>query len=263
MPQKTTSSRRTRCKSAHVDARKRERLLLEHLPLVRSIARTIHARLPQHVALEDLVQAGVVGLIQAFDNFDSSRQVQLKSYAQLRIRGAIVDSLRELDWSPRSLRAMARRIEGIQASLREKLGRSPEDEEVCGELGIPLSDYLKILASIEGLEIHRLSFGSIEDDVESDLDIEVPDTSREDPFDAYIDVERREALASAMSQLSDREREVLSLYYFNELTMKEVARRIGVGESRISQIHSATLESLRYCMQPGSGSARYSDASPA
>ncbi|HKT23844.1 MAG TPA: FliA/WhiG family RNA polymerase sigma factor [Terriglobales bacterium] len=255
MPKSPKLKHANRCKSAHLSTR--DRLLLEHLPLVRYIASSIHARLPQHVPIDDLVQAGVIGLIQAIDNFDCNRKVPLKAYAQLRIRGAILDNLRDLDWSPRSLRAMARRIESVQALLRERLGRPPEDEEVSGQLGMSLKDYQKLLSSIQGLDITRLSVGPFEDDIDNSLDQEIPDPKGEDPFSLYLDTERRAALADAMTHLSYRERQVLSLYYFNELTMKEIGRTMGVGESRASQLHSAGLKSLRFCLKPTVGAARY------
>lgn len=260
MPKSPKLKHANRCKSPRLNAREREGLLLEHLPLVRYIASGIHARLPQHVAMDDLVQAGVIGLIQAIDNFDRNRKVSLKGYAQLRIRGAILDNLRDLDWSPRSLRAMARRIESVQNLLRERLGRSPEDEEVSSELGISLKEYQKLSSNIQGLDIARLSIGPFEDDVDDSLEQEVPDPKGQDPFSLYMDTERRAALVDAMTQLSDRERQVLSLYYFNELTMKEIGRTMGVGESRASQLHSAGLKSLRFCLKPAA--ARYMKISP-
>ncbi len=223
---------------------------MEHLPLVRYVARSVHERLPQHVPMDDLIQAGMIGLIQAVDNFDSTRKVPLRSYAQLRIRGAILDELRDLDWSPRSLRAMARRIEATASKLREKFGRLPDDEEVCEALGMTIGEYHRILGNIKGLEIARLSVGQEESETANSVDQELPDVKTEDPFTACLVSERRQVLADAMSQLSDRDRQILSLYYFNELTMKEVAKLMGVGESRISQIHSASLDVLRFCMEP-------------
>lgn len=228
----------------------RERLLTEHLPLVRYVAKTIHERLPQHVPIDDLIQAGIIGLIQAVDNFDSTRNVPLRSYAQLRIRGAILDNLRDLDWSPRSLRAMARRIEATVSNLGEKLRRVPEDEEVCEALGMSLGEYHQVLGNIKGLEISRLSVAHDDDDGDNSVEQEVPDFKTEDPLSTYLGSERRQVLADAISQLSERERQLLSLYYFNELTMKEVGEMLGVGESRVSQIHTATLDALRFWLKP-------------
>jgi RNA polymerase sigma factor FliA len=250
---KAKVQRAKHCKGKRIGREERERLLIEHLPLVRYVAKAIHERLPQHVPLDDLIQAGTIGLIQAVDNFDSTRKVPLRLYAQLRIRGAILDNLRDLDWSPRSLRAMARRIEAAVSSLAEKLRRMPEDEEVCKALGMTLGEYHQVLGNIKGLEIARLSVGYDEEEGENSVEQEVPDCKTEDPLSVYLGSERRQVLADAMSQLSDRERQLLSLYYFNELTMKQVGEMLGVGESRVSQIHTATLDALRFWLKPSAG----------
>jgi RNA polymerase sigma factor FliA len=250
---KTKVQRAKHCKRKRIREEERERLLIEHLPLVRYVAKAIHERLPQHVPIDDLIQAGMIGLIQAVDNFDSTRKVPLRSYAKLRIRGAILDNLRDLDWSPRSLRAMARRIEATVSNLAETLRRIPDDEEVCEAMGMTLGEYQQVLGNIKGLEIARLSIGHDEEEGESPLEQEVPDFKTEDPLSAYLGSERRQVLADAMSQLSDRERQILSLYYFNELTMKQVGEMLGVGESRVSQIHTATLDALRFWLKPSAG----------
>lgn len=259
----TNRARSTSSKSSQMNSRERERLLLEHLSLVRHVAKSIHARLPQHVCLDDLIQAGVLGLIQAIDKYDSTKNVQLKSYAQFRIRGAILDNLRDLDWSPRSLRAMARRVESAREQLSEKLGRAPDNEEICAELGLELQDYHQLLGKIQNLEVARLPVEAVEHAGDDSVQQEMPDRSGEDPFNVYLQAERRKALAEAMSQLSARERQVLSLYYFEDLTMKEVGQALGVVESRISQIHSATLEALRFCLSAPNSPSMLSPCSSA
>src|ERR1700723_1422927 len=136
---------------AQVLSGEQERVLLEHLPIVRFLARRIHERLPQHVDIEDLVSAGVVGLMDAFSKFDPAKKVQFRSYAQFRIRGAILDSLRTLDWSPRDLRRKGRAIEQAIRSLTVRLGRTPSEQEIAGELQMELGDYQQLLGGLKGL----------------------------------------------------------------------------------------------------------------
>jgi RNA polymerase sigma factor for flagellar operon FliA len=228
-----------------LDPQERERLLMEQLPQVRYIAKRIHERLPDHVSLDDLIQAGVLGLIEALDKYDPAKNVQLKSYAKFRIRGAILDSLRELDWSPRSLRREARRIEAAHNTLREKLGRVATEQEVSEELGLDLAEYQKLLGDIRGLDVGSLFIEGSDENGSETTERDVPGPVDEDPFHLCVKTEQREALAEAISELSEREQQVLSLYYFEELTMKEVGAVLGVVESRVSQIHTAALIALR------------------
>ena len=147
----------------------RERMLLEHLPTVRYIARRIHERLPQHVELDDLVSAGVVGLIDAFSKFDHTKKVQFKSYAQFRIRGAILDSLRTLDWSPRELRRKGRAVEEAIRALTQRLGRAPAEQEIATDLGLELTEYQQLLGDLKGLEIGSLHVERTEDSGDEEL----------------------------------------------------------------------------------------------
>src|SRR5438105_2115040 len=141
----------------------RDLVLMEHLPTVRYLARRIHERLPQHVELDDLVSAGVVGLIDAFSKFDHTKKVQLKSYAQFRIRGAILDSLRTLDWSPRELRRKGRAVEEAIRALTQRLGRAPAEQEIAEEMGFTLGNYQQLLGDLKGLEIGSLHVGRPDD----------------------------------------------------------------------------------------------------
>ncbi len=223
-----------------LDAAERERLLLEHLPQVRYIARRIHERLPQQVLLEDLVQAGVLGLIDALHKYDPARNAQLGTYARFRIRGAILDSLRALDWSPRELRRQKRELQEAAAELQEKLKRAPTEEEICAALSLPVAEYHRLLAALDRLEMDN---GRADADAPPPIDTAVsPDP---DPFALCQQTESRELLARLIAELPQREQQILSLYYFEELTMKEVGAVLGIGESRISQIHSALLARLR------------------
>lgn len=225
-----------------VDAARREELVLEQLSHVRFIARKIHCRLPAQVPLEDLVHAGVVGLLDAVNRYDPAKNVKLKAYAEFRIRGAILDSLREGDWSPRALRREARRLEKAIAACESRLGRTPTDQEIAAELEVTLRQFHRLMRDLDGLEFADLHSVLSEDDfVQTDL----PACQDEDPFTIMVRSEMKELLIAAISELSERERQVLVLYHFKELPMKDVSSALGIGESRVSQIRSAALLRLR------------------
>jgi RNA polymerase sigma factor FliA len=240
-----------------------ERLLLEHLPIVRFLARRIHERLPQHVEMEDLVSAGVVGLMDAFTKFDPQKKVQFRSYAQFRIRGAILDSLRTLDWSPRELRRKGRAVEEAVRSLTARLGRAPGETEIASELNVSLDQYQALLGDLKGLEIGTLHTEHNEDSGEEELAY-VPGQPEDDPLFCCLRGELKERLADAIEGLAERERLVMTLYYYEELTMREIGLALGVVESRISQIHASAVVHLRAALrdlgQPaprnGNGKAR-------
>ena len=225
-------------------AAERDALLLEHLPTVRYIARRIHERLPQHVELDDLVSAGVVGLIDAFSKFDHTKKVQFKSYAQFRIRGAILDSLRTLDWSPRELRRKGRAVEEAIRSTTQRLGRVPSEQEIAAEMSLSLGDYQQLLGELKGLEIGSLHMERTEDSGDEELAY-VPGSPDEDPLFRCLQGEMKQRLADAIEELPEKERMVLTLYYYEELTMKEIGVTLGVVESRVSQIHSSAVVRLR------------------
>src|SRR6266568_1899677 len=192
-----------------------ERALLEHLPIVRYLARRIHERLPQHVDMEDLVSAGVVGLMDAFGKFDPDKKVQFRSYAQFRIRGAIIDSLRSLDWSPRELRRKGRAVEESIRVLTSRLGRPPGEAEVATEMDMSLEDYQQLLGDLKGLEIGTLHLEHNEDSGEEELAY-IPGRPDEDPLFRCLRGEMEERLTDAIANLPDRERLVMTLYYFEE-----------------------------------------------
>jgi RNA polymerase sigma factor for flagellar operon FliA len=230
-----------------MDAAERDRLLLEHLPTVRYLARRIHERLPQHVELDDLVSAGVVGLIDAFNKFDHRKKVQFKSYAQFRIRGAILDSLRILDWSPRELRRKGRAVQEAMRALTQRIGRTPTEQEVAGEMKLGLNDYQQLLGELKGLEIGSLNMEHNEDSGEEELAY-IAGSPEEDPLFRCLQGEMTQRLADAIEELPEKERMVLTLYYYEELTMKEIGMALGVVESRVSQIHSSAVLRLRTAM---------------
>ena len=195
--------------------------------------------------LEDLVHAGVVGLIDALQKYDTGKKVQFSSYAKFRIRGAILDSLREMDWSPRDLRRKARRLEEAHHQLRSSLGRNPSEPELAAEVGMDLRGLQLLLGEISGLEVGSLRVESSRDGQEEDLCQYLPDDSEETPLFLCLRSEMKQQLARAIAELPEKERQVLALYYYEELTMKEVGTILGIGESRVSQIHSMAVIRMR------------------
>jgi len=225
-----------------------ERVLLEHLPIVRFLARRIHERLPQHVDIEDLVSAGVVGLMDAFSKFDPEKKVQFRSYAQFRIRGAILDSLRTLDWSPRELRRKGRAVEEAIRLLTSRLGHAPNEAEVAEEMTLGLDEYQQLLGDLKGLEIGTLHIERNEDSGEEELAY-LPGRPDEDPLFLCLRGELEERLGEAIAHLPDRERLVMTLYYYEEMTMREIGLALGVVESRVSQVHASAVVHLRAALK--------------
>jgi len=222
----------------------RDLLLMEHLPTVRYIARRIHERLPQHVDLNDLISAGVVGLIDAFSKFDHTKKVQFKSYAQFRIRGAILDSLRTLDWSPRELRRKGRAVEEAIRAVTQRIGHAPSEQEIAAEMNLRLAEYQQLLGDLKGLEIGSLHMERSEDSGDEELAY-IPGSPEEDPLFRCLKGEMKQRLEDAIDDLPEKERMVLTLYYYEDLTMKEIGLTLGVVESRVSQIHSSAVLRLR------------------
>ena len=232
-----------------LDEEVRNRILMEQMPQVRYIARHIHDRLPQHVPIEDLVHAGVLGLMDALTKYDDARQVQFKTYAKFRIRGAILDSLRELDWSPRDLRRKARLIETASARLGHELGRAATEEEIAGQLGLTLDSFHHLLGELDGLDLGSFHIEGSDKDHDDDLGEYLPGNPEESPYFLTMKSELHGFLVRAIEELSEKEQQVLSLYYYEELTMNETGAVLGVGESRVSQIHSLALVRLRTRLQ--------------
>jgi RNA polymerase sigma factor for flagellar operon FliA len=212
----------------------RNRLLLEQLPQVRSIARRIHGNLPKSVALEDLVQSGVLGLIDALEKYDPAKNVHLHSYAKFRIRGAILDSLRDLDWGPRDLRNKARRMEQAHQKLEAGRGCAATEPELAAEMGMDLEEFYRFLGDLNAVDLESLDADGLRAGEE-----------KEDPFHICLFIEMKSLLSRAMGALPAKERRVLALYYFEDKTMKEIGATLGVGESRVSQIHSSTVARVR------------------
>src|SRR5208337_3398060 len=208
---------------------RRQAIILEQLPQVYHIATRIHERLPRHVPLEDLVHEGVLGLMAALSNFDNSKQVQFQTYAGFRIRGAILDSLRKMDWASRPLRAKGRRVTNAIAELVAALGRQPTEQEIADHLGMQLSKLQRLVAELDGLTLlGQETSAPYEQSETHDLIENAPDSGKNDPFTLCLRNEEQGRLAEFITQLTEREQLLLSLYYREELTMREVAEVIGV-----------------------------------
>lgn len=221
----------------------RERLILEHLPQVRLIARRIQERLPENISLDDLVSTGVVGLISAIDNFDPTHKVKLKTYAEYKIRGAILDSLRGLDWAPRQKRRKAKQIEAAIAAAEQRLKRAPREDEIAAQLGLDLEQYHRWLVEIRGLNVASLEHSPQEQG--RDLLHYVPDSEDNLPSTLLEQSELERLVAESIDQIPEIERTVLSLYYREELTLREIAQVLKLHESRISQLKSQAILRLR------------------
>ena len=224
-------------------------IVARRLPLrVRLIARRIHERLPESVSLDDLVSTGVVGLISAIERFDMSRETKFETYAMTRIRGAIIDELRTLDWAPRSVRARARQIEGVNVKLESRLQRAPTDEEMATELGTTIPEFHEHLLQIANSTIVALdelwSGTDAGGDQVSLLDT-LPDRAAPDPQMLVDESELRERVSDAIAALPEREKLVIALYYYENLTLREIGEVLGVTESRVSQLHTKAVLRLR------------------
>jgi len=225
----------------------RDQLILMHMPQIKYIAQRISTKLPAHVEVNDLVGAGVLGLLDAIEKFDPSRGVKFKTYAELRIKGAILDSLRNLDWAPRSLRKKSKDLEKVYKDLEQRLARPATDKEVCEEMDLSLDEFYELVDQIKGLNLGSFQeLAAQDDDKNSEPLVKyVPDAPQMDPFFVFHKSEVRNILAGAIDSLPKKERLVVSLYYYDELTMKEIGKVLGVNESRVSQLHTKAMLRLR------------------
>lgn len=225
-------------------AQDRESVILEHLPQVRLIARRIHERLPGSVSLDDLVSTGIVGLISAIDNFDPNLNVKLKTYAEYKIRGAILDSLRGMDWAPRQQRKRVKLIEACIARLEQRNHQSPTEEEIARELELSTEEYHDWLIDVRGVNLGSLE-GNAPEEEGRDLLRFVSDKEEQWPSRIVERAELEKLLAQAIEKMPYVERTVLSLYYQEELTLREISKVVKLHESRVSQLKSQAILRLR------------------
>lgn len=221
----------------------REKLIIEYAHLVKFIAGRLNIYFGSNVEYDDLVGFGVFGLIDAIDKFDIHKGVKFETYASLRIRGSIIDSIREMDWVPRSLRQKNKELEKVYSEIENELGHSASDQEVADKLGISLDDFYKLLN-----DVNVTSMVSLEEFLEQNYEVgvDLPNVNKEDRPESYIEiVELKDILGDSINKLPEKEKTVISLYYFEELTLKEISAIMKVSESRISQLHTKAIFRLR------------------
>jgi len=225
----------------------RDELILNYSPLVKYVAGRLASSLPQSVDTADLISYGIFGLIDAIEKFDLSRAIKFETYAIARIKGAIIDELRAMDWVPRSVRSRAREIEQAYVALENELRRVPSDQEVADRMGITLKEFQAILAKLSYTSVvsfEELWVGGERDDTQSAIG-SIKDESAEDPVAIFESVEIKDILAEAIDRLPEREKTVIALYYYEGLTLKEIGQVLGVTESRVSQLHTKAVLRLR------------------
>jgi len=234
-----------------LDSDCQERMVLQYAPLIKYIASRLALRLPSHISLEDLVSSGIIGLIDAVQKFDPSKNINFKTYAEFRIKGAMLDELRSLDWIPRSVRKKSHLVENAFAQLQKDLGRPAEAEEVAELLGLELVEFHQLLnetkaVSLVALEDSRKSVGGYAGYLEHELLETIQDDNARDSLLAVHFSELQETMVQAIEALPDKEKLLISLYYYEELTMKEIGQIMGYTESRISQLHTQAMYRLRH-----------------
>ncbi len=214
----------------------------EFAPLVKRIAYQLASRLPASVQVDDLMQAGMMGLLEAIDHFDESHGAQFETYASQRIRGAMLDELREIDWVPRSVRKNARNIENAIATLQQKLGHPPMEQEIADSLGVELAEYQSMLGDARGHQL--IYYEDFHNEDGEPVELNLTD-GRPNPFELLQDHDMRHALINAIDELPEREKMMMAMYYQEDLNLKEIGAVMGVSESRVCQIHTQAVMRLR------------------
>jgi RNA polymerase sigma factor for flagellar operon FliA len=232
-----------------LDKDSREKVIEEFLPVIKHLAYKVARGFENENLIDDLISAGIIGLLEVMEKYDSSRGAKLNTFAYLRIRGAMIDELRSRDWFPRSARAKAKRIQEVTRKLEHEKGRYPNEEEIANELGIDLDEYLSMLRSCGNLSVVSIedvseSVGESRDRV---IGYVLDDDENPEKYAEYYELER--ILAAELQKLPEKQRIVLSLYYHEDLNMKEIAKTLGVTEARVCQIHAQAIINLRPSMQ--------------
>lgn len=218
--------------------------LEDHIDLVKKIAYQLKSKLPRNIEEDDLIQAGMIGLLDALNRYEDTQQAQFETYASLRIRGAMLDELRAMDWLPRSVRENMRKIENAILDLQKKLTRNPTEAEIANALNLSIQDYHKFLADNSGHQLLYLEDFVTNEDDDSYLD-RYQTEKNDNPLESLLELGFRDALAKAIDELPERERLMMALYYEQELNLKEIGAVLDVSESRVSQIHSQAISRLR------------------
>jgi RNA polymerase sigma factor for flagellar operon FliA len=226
----------------------KEQIVLEHTPLIRYIVNRIAVRLPSHIDLDDLHNTGVIGLMDAIEKYDPEKNCKFKTYAEFRIKGAILDQLRSLDWVPRSVRQKGRRLERAYGEVEQRLGRSATEDEVADSLGLQLDKLQELVNQVRGISLVNLEEirnGGQEGDRNGSYADVVEDVNAENPYSTLKLQEMKQIMADTIATLPEKERLVISLYYYEDLNMKEIGNILGITESRVCQIHTKSVLRLR------------------
>lgn len=230
-----------------VDGKLRDQLIMDYSPLIRFVAQRIASRLPSNIDIEDLISSGVIGLMDAIDKYDPSRDNKFKTYAEFRIRGAILDELRSQDWVPRSVRDKAKRLDRMAADLEQKFGRKPTDDELSQALGMPIEEFFDMNAKVKGVQLLSIDdFGGTNGSADRRSLLEsLENPNSKNPFAQLRNASARDILRKHIEELPEKQKLVLQLYYFEDLNLKEIGRILEVTESRVSQLHTQAIEKLK------------------
>lgn len=228
----------------HNDKEAKDELIIQYVSLVKIIAGRLYTSYNAHVEYDDLLSYGIIGLIDAIDKFDHKKEIKFETYANIRIRGAIIDQIRHMDWIPRSTRQKYKKIEEAISNLQKKHGNEFSDEQVADELNMTLEDYNKMLG-----EATTYSVVSLEEKIEDSLNFDIASEAVDfQPEENYVEKEMKKILAATIDRLPEKEMRVMQLYYYSELTYKEIAEILGISESRVSQIHTKAISKLKVAL---------------
>ncbi len=223
----------------------KDELIIEYVPLVKIIAGRLYNNYNAHVEFDDLLGYGVIGLIDAIEKFDHTKNIKFETYANIRIRGAIIDQIRHMDWIPRSTRQKYKKIEEAIGKLQKKYGFDISDELVAEEMGLSLEEYSKLLG-----EVTTYSIISLEEKIDDNSNFDIKSKNIEfQPEEKYVDEEMKNILTQIIDRLPEKEKMVLQLYYYSELTYKEIAEVLSISESRVSQIHTKAISKLKITLE--------------
>ena len=240
------ATRKTKPTQKKVDRKTKEKLILEYAPLIKFIAQKIAVRLPSNIELDDLMSCGVIGLMDAIEKFDPSRDNKFKTYAEFRIRGAILDELRSQDWVPRSVREKAKQVERAYAKLDKELGRPATDDEMCEELKCTMDEFHDLLNKSKSVSLLNIDDTATMGRGDKKLMVHLMEQSRSaNPYAAVNYKRAQDIIKEGIKGLPEKQRLVLSLYYFEDLNLKEIGQVLDVTESRVSQLHTQAIMKLK------------------
>ncbi|MCL2102771.1 MAG: FliA/WhiG family RNA polymerase sigma factor [Syntrophorhabdaceae bacterium] len=229
-----------------LNLKSRNEIVAEFLPVIRIQAMRMKMRLPSHIEVDDLVSSGVIGLLDAFDRYDPSRDIKFRTYAEFRIRGSMLDYLREMDWFPRSVRKNSSRLRSTYSRLENTLGRAPEENEVAGEMGITVDELHKQLAMFMGATVFSLDAVQTEDEESgSGIRALLAEAAKEECREEELTRELKDQLGRAIDTLPEREKQLIALYYGEDLTFREISKILNLGESRVCQLHAQAVLRLK------------------